>query len=25
MPILADLGVGLKEPMVATVHNVITG
>jgi hypothetical protein len=25
MPILAELGVGLKEPMIATVHNVITG
>jgi len=25
MPILAELGVGLKEPMVATVHNVMTG
>ena len=25
MPILTELGVGLKEPMVATVHNVITG
>ena len=25
MPILTKLGVGLKEPMVATVHNVITG
>jgi hypothetical protein len=25
MPILAELGVGLKEPMVATVHNVIIG
>jgi hypothetical protein len=25
MPILADLGVTLGEPMVATVHNVITG
>lgn len=25
MPILAELGVELKEPMVATVHNVIKG
>jgi hypothetical protein len=25
MPILTELGVGLKEPMVAKVHNVITG
>ena len=25
MPILAELGVGLKEPMVAHVHNVIEG
>jgi hypothetical protein len=25
MPILTELGVGLKEPMVATVHNVIEG
>jgi hypothetical protein len=25
MPILTDLGVGLKEPMVAQVHNVIQG
>lgn len=25
MPILAGLGVELQEPMVATVHNVITG
>ena len=25
MPILTELGVGLKEPMVATVHNVIAG
>jgi hypothetical protein len=25
MPILAELGVGLKEPMVANVHNVIKG
>ena len=25
MPILTELGVGLKEPMVAHVHNVITG
>ncbi len=25
MPILTELGVGLKEPMVATVHNVING
>lgn len=25
MPILAELGVSLNEPMVATVHNVITG
>ena len=25
MPILTELGVGLKEPMVATVHNVIPG
>ena len=25
MPILTELGVGLKEPMVAQVHNVITG
>jgi len=25
MPILTELGVGLKEPMIATVHNVITG
>jgi hypothetical protein len=25
MPILAGLGVELGEPMVATVHNVITG
>jgi len=25
MPILTELGVGLKEPMVAQVHNVISG
>lgn len=25
MPILAELGVELKEPMVATVHNVMQG
>ena len=25
IPILTELGVGLNEPMVATVHNVITG
>jgi hypothetical protein len=25
MPILAGLGVELKAPMIATVHNVITG
>jgi hypothetical protein len=25
MPILAELGVDLKDPMVATVHNVIKG
>jgi len=25
MPILTELGVGLKEPMVAQVHNVIKG
>jgi len=25
MPILAELGVELKDPMVATVHNVIQG
>jgi hypothetical protein len=25
MPILTELGVGLNEPMVATVHSVITG
>ena len=25
MPILAELGVELKEPMVANVHNVIQG
>jgi hypothetical protein len=25
MPILAELGVELKEPMAATVHNVIQG
>jgi hypothetical protein len=25
MPILSELGVDLKEPMVATVHNVIKG
>ena len=25
VPILAELGVELKEPMVATVHNVIEG
>jgi hypothetical protein len=25
MPIPTELGVGLKEPMVATVYNVITG
>jgi hypothetical protein len=25
MPILTELGVGLKEPMVARVHNVIQG
>ena len=25
MPILAELGIGLNEPMVATVHNVIQG
>ena len=25
MPILAELGVELKEPMVARVHNVIKG
>ena len=25
MPILAELGIELKEPMVATVHNVIKG
>ncbi len=25
MPILTELGVGLKEPMVTTVHNVISG
>jgi hypothetical protein len=25
MPILAELGVNLTPPMVATVHNVITG
>ena len=24
-PILAELGVSLKDPMVATVHNVIVG
>ncbi len=25
VPILAELGVSLKDPMVATVHNVIVG
>lgn len=25
MPILTELGVELKQPMVATVHNVISG
>jgi hypothetical protein len=25
MPILTELGVGLKEPKVATVHNVMKG
>ncbi len=25
IPILGELGVELKEPMVATVHNVIQG
>ena len=25
IPILSELGVELKDPMVATVHNVITG
>jgi len=25
MPILSELGVGLKDPMVAHVHNVIEG
>ena len=25
VPILTELGVGLKEPMVATVHNIIAG
>jgi hypothetical protein len=25
IPILTELGVSLKEPMVATVHNVIAG
>jgi len=25
MPILTELGVALQEPMVASVHNVITG
>ncbi len=25
IPILYQLGVGLKEPMIASVHNVITG
>ncbi len=25
VPILSELGVELQEPMVATVHNVITG
>ena len=25
IPILSELGVELNEPMVATVHNVITG
>ena len=25
VPILTELGVELKEPMVATVHNVIKG
>ncbi len=25
IPILTELGVGLKPPMVATVHNVING
>ena len=25
MPILAELGIELNEPMVATVHNVIQG
>ena len=25
VPILGELGVNLKEPMVATVHNVIQG
>jgi hypothetical protein len=25
VPILAEAGVGLSEPMVATVHNVIVG
>jgi hypothetical protein len=25
MSILEELGVGLKEPMVATVHNIIKG
>ena len=25
VPILTELGVGLKEPMVAQVHNVIEG
>jgi hypothetical protein len=25
IPILTELGVGLKPPMVATVHNVISG
>jgi hypothetical protein len=25
VPILTELGVGLKEPMVASVHNIIEG
>lgn len=25
VPILTELGVSLQEPMVATVHNIITG
>jgi hypothetical protein len=25
MPILTGLGVGLKDPMIATVHNIIKG